>query len=76
VLLRGLGRLNIYPGDDVGARNNLRSWLKLRKPLDYEGVQRVTAKWQPYAGFVYFHLLLDRLDVAGHLAPKSAANQL
>jgi DNA-3-methyladenine glycosylase II len=76
VLLRGLGRLNVYPGDDVGARNNLRSWLKLRKPLDYEGVHCITAKWQPYAGFIYFHLLLDRLDAAGHLAPKSAANQL
>ena len=35
VLLRGLGRLNVYPGDDVGARNNLKSWLKLRKPLDF-----------------------------------------
>ena len=76
VLLRGLGRLNVYPGDDVGARNSLRYWLKLRKPLDYDGVRRVTAKWQPYAGFVYFHTLLDRLDAAGHLTPKSAANQL
>jgi DNA-3-methyladenine glycosylase II len=45
VLLRGLGRLNVYPGDDVGARNSLRSWLKLRKPLDYNGVDRVIAKW-------------------------------
>jgi DNA-3-methyladenine glycosylase II len=76
VLLRGLGRLNVYPGDDVGARNNLRSWLKLSKPLDYDGVRRVTAKWQPYAGFVYFHMLLNRLDAAGHLAPKSTASQL
>jgi DNA-3-methyladenine glycosylase II len=68
VLLRGLGRLNIYPGDDMGARNNLRSWLNLKKPLDYDGVQRVTAKWQPYAGVVYFHMLLDGLDRAGNLA--------
>jgi DNA-3-methyladenine glycosylase II len=51
-LLRGLGRLNVYPGDDVGARNNLGSWLRFTKPLDYEGVHRVTAKWQPYAGVV------------------------
>jgi DNA-3-methyladenine glycosylase II len=28
VLLRGLGRLNVYPGDDVGARNNLKCWPK------------------------------------------------
>ena len=67
VLLRGLRRLDVYPGDDVGARNNLQRWLKLEKPLDYNSVRRVIAKWQPYAGFIYFHLLLDRLTEAGHL---------
>ena len=71
VLLRGLGRLDVYPGDDVGARNNLQRWLKLRKPLDYDGVRRITTRWQPYAGLVYFHMLLNRLDAAGHLALKS-----
>ncbi len=66
-LLRGLGRLDVYPGDDVGARNNLRRWLGLRRTLDYEGVRRITARWQPYAGLVYFYMLLDRLAAAGHL---------
>jgi DNA-3-methyladenine glycosylase II len=70
VLLRGLGRLHLFPGDDVGARNNLRRWLRLRKALDYEGVRRVLARWDGYAGLVYFHLLLDRLAVAGHLTEK------
>lgn len=68
-LLRGLGRLDVYPGDDVGARNNLKSWLGLRKTLDYEGVRRITTRWQPYAGMVYFHMLLDRLAAAGYLKP-------
>jgi DNA-3-methyladenine glycosylase II len=27
VFLRGLGRTHIFPGDDVGARNNLQRWL-------------------------------------------------
>jgi DNA-3-methyladenine glycosylase II len=66
VLLRGLGRLDVYPGDDVGARNNLKRWLHFRKPLDYEGVGRVTKRWQPFAGLVYFHMLLDRLAAAGN----------
>ncbi len=66
-LLRGLGRLDIYPGDDVGARNNLKRWLRLRKPLDYDGVRRVTARWQPYAGLVYFHMLLEGLRARGIL---------
>jgi DNA-3-methyladenine glycosylase II len=67
VLLRGLGRTHVFPGDDVGARNNLRRWLRLTKPLDYQGVRRVLSRWGDYAGLVYFHLLLDRLAEAGHL---------
>jgi DNA-3-methyladenine glycosylase II len=67
ILLRGLGRLHIFPGDDVGARNNLQRWLRLKKPLDYEGTHRLLAKWRPYAGFIYFHLLLDGLAEAGVL---------
>jgi DNA-3-methyladenine glycosylase II len=68
VLLRSLGRTHVFPGDDVGARNNLQRWLRLDKPLDYEGVRRVLSRWDRHAGLVYFHLLLDRLAVAGHLA--------
>lgn len=68
-LLRGLGRLHVFPGDDVGARNNLQRWLGLKKPLDYEGTRRILAKWSPYAGFIYFHLLLDSLAEAGALTP-------
>jgi DNA-3-methyladenine glycosylase II len=67
VLLRGLGRTDVFPGDDVGARNNLHRWLRLTKPLDYDGVRRVLSRWDGYAGLVYFHLLLDRLAEAGHL---------
>ncbi len=69
VLLRGLGRLDVFPGDDVGARNNLRRWLGLATPLDYEGVRHTLAAWQPYGGLVYLHLLLDSLAAAGHVQP-------
>jgi DNA-3-methyladenine glycosylase II len=75
VLLRGLRRLDVYPGDDVGARNNLRRWLGLRRTLDYEGVRRITARWQPYAGLVYFHMLLDRLAAAGYLRSQAGSIQ-
>lgn len=40
VLLRGLGRLHIFPGDGVGARNGLRRWLDLSEKLGYDGVRR------------------------------------
>ncbi len=68
VLLRGLGRLDSFPGDDVGARNNLARWLGRPDPLDYAGVRAAVAPWQPYAGLVYFHLLLERLAAAGAIA--------
>ena len=67
VMLRGLGRLHVFPGDDVGAQKNLARWLGRPSPLDYAGVKRVVDKWQPYAGMVYFHLLLDGLSKAGAL---------
>lgn len=67
VLLRGLRRLDRFPGDDVGARNNLCRWLGLTEPLDYVGVQQTLARWRPYGGLLYFHLLLDRLAEAGYL---------
>jgi DNA-3-methyladenine glycosylase II len=67
VLLRGLGRTNVFPGDDVGARNNLERWLHLRKKLDYVRVQRVLHKWKDYGGLIFLHLLLKSLDEAGSL---------
>jgi DNA-3-methyladenine glycosylase II len=68
-LLRGLGRLEVFPGDDVGARNNLRHWLGLPDSLDYAGVREAVAPWQSYAGLVYLHLLVDRLAAAGQVMP-------
>ena len=66
-LLRGLGRLNVFPGDDVGARNNLARRLQLKGPLDYAAVQDAVRPWQPFAGLVYFHLLLANLADRGVL---------
>lgn len=68
VMLRGLGRLNVFPGDDVGAQKSLARWLGRPSALDYAGVAKAVAKWQPYAGMVYFHLLLDGLARTGDLA--------
>ena len=65
VLLRGLGRLHVFPGDDVGAHNKLRRLFGIDTPLDHEAVGRLVARWHPYAGVVYFHLLLDSLSRAG-----------
>ncbi len=66
-MLRGLGRIHLFPGDDVGARNKLRRWLKLKKPIGYGDVHDILSKWEPYGGFIYFHLLLDSLAEEGFL---------
>jgi DNA-3-methyladenine glycosylase II len=68
VLLRGLGRLHVFPGDDVGARKSLARWLGRSSPLDYAGVQKAMEGWRPYAGLVYFHLLLEGLSRSGNLS--------
>ena len=74
VLLRGLGQLHVFPGDDVGARNNLQRWLNLSAPLKYEGVRQALARWQTYAGLIYFHLLLDRLAQTGAITVGNQFN--
>ena len=67
VLLRGLGRLHVFPGDDIGARRHLERWLGSRRPLDYEGVRTTLRKWAPWAGLLYFHMLLDGLAASGRV---------
>lgn len=71
VLLRGFGRLDMFPGDDVGARKRLALWLGRDGPLDYDAVSRTVKRWQPYAGLVYFHLLLAGLVESGEMPQHS-----
>ena len=72
-LLRGLGRTHVFPGDDVGARNRLQHLLKLPQKLDDAAVARRLRRWRPYAGLVYFHMLLDGLADAGRLEELAGA---
>ena len=53
--------MHVFPGDDVGARNKLKRVLAIETPLGYEDVCRLVSRWHPFAGVVYFHLLLDSL---------------
>ncbi len=67
VLLRGLGRVNIFPGDDIGAKNNLQRLFHMNKRPNYEEIKELTSQWHPYEGLVYFHLLLDKLHTKGYV---------
>jgi len=66
-MLRGLGRLNVFPADDVAGVRNLHRWLKLRKIPDYKKARRLLSRWYPYEGLLYFHFLLAKLDSHGFL---------
>lgn len=67
-MLRGLGRLSIFPGDDVGARKKLRVWLGITdasEEMTYEKVNSLLSRWKTFAGFIYIHLLLSGLADKG-----------
>jgi DNA-3-methyladenine glycosylase II len=72
-LLRGLGRLNTFPGDDVGARNNLKRWFGIEKPLSYHDVNTIMAKWHPFEGLIYIHFLLNNLYEHGFVTEEMGA---
>jgi DNA-3-methyladenine glycosylase II len=69
ILLRGLGRVHIFPGDDVGARNGLKRLLNLGDDLDYDGVKQALVEWKDYGGMMYFHLRLNQLEKSGYIRP-------
>ena len=60
VLLRGLGRLHVFPQSDVGALNGLRSFLAVSGRQ--VSPRAALVGWAPDAGLVYFHLLLRGLE--------------
>lgn len=59
VMLRGLGRLDVYPADDVGSQNRFQRWWNLETRPDYDAIQSIVGRWRPYRGLIYFYLLLD-----------------
>jgi len=59
VLLRGLGRLHVFPRGDSGALAGLRRFLVGTELED--NPDAALARWAPNAGLVYFHLLLRGL---------------
>ena len=71
-LLRGDGRLGIFPGDDVGVRKHLEKWLDLSHRLDYDGVGRILETWQPFGGMIYLHLLTASLVDSGRVMQSEA----
>ena len=59
VMLRGFGRIDIFPGDDVGGRNKLYEWFDIDSAATYDGVSAMLKRWHPYAGLIYLHLIVN-----------------
>jgi DNA-3-methyladenine glycosylase II len=73
VLLRGLGRLHVFPQSDVGALNGLRSFLA--SSGRQESPRAALVRWAPDAGLVYFHLLLRGLEQASERSGSQHADR-
>ena len=71
VLLRGMGRLHVFPQSDSGALNGLKRFLAAAGRDDDS--QTALASFAPDAVLVYFHLLLRGLEQQG-LLDRSAPN--
>ncbi|HTD78758.1 MAG TPA: hypothetical protein VK898_14065, partial [Chloroflexota bacterium] len=64
IALRGLGRLDVFPRGDVGARRLLAQLLGLPAPLTESEESALLDRLGPTRGFVYFlGLAASRLDV-------------
>ena len=58
-LLRGLGRLEVFPVGDVSAARTLGELLG-KTPLTPEEAEAFALQWKEYAGLLYFHLWGNR----------------
>ena len=70
ILLRGLGRLDVFPANDSSVARNL-ALLGGPAPLDAESLLQHLG---PDRGMLYYHLLLGRLEARGDLASLPSRN--
>ena len=59
-MLRYFGRLNIFLGMTL-ARIIFCSLQNLDHKPNYDEIRGIIDSWNPYAGLIYFHLLLDKI---------------
>jgi len=67
ILLRGLGRLDVFPMNDTSVARNL-ALVAGSAPVDVEGALHALS---PQQGMLYYHLLLARLETRNELGRAS-----
>lgn len=70
ILLRGLGRLDVFPANDTSVASNI-ALVAGSPPFD---AQSVLDALGPQRGMLYFYLLLARLEVRGEIGRASFEN--
>jgi DNA-3-methyladenine glycosylase II len=68
ILLRGLGRLDVFPANDSSVARNL-AMVAGSTPLDLDAS---LGALRPQQGMLYYHLLLARLETRGEVGRPSA----
>lgn len=48
-LMFSLGRLDVFPVDDLGVRNAMLNLYELEPPVSHDDFRAIAEKWQPYA---------------------------
>ena len=72
ILLRGLGRLDVFPMNDSSVARN----LSLVTSSDRMDLESALDSLSPQQGMLYFHLLLARLETRGDLGRASGALEI
>lgn len=72
ILLRGIGRLDVFPMNDSSVARNLIA-VAGTAPVDIDRVLRMLG---PQRGMLYYHLLLARLDARGDIGRASSLSGL
>jgi DNA-3-methyladenine glycosylase II len=73
ILLRGFGRLDVFPAGDSGARRGMRGLLALEEADIARDGASVLDALGPWRGMLYYHLLLWRLRGRGVFTPARGA---
>lgn len=61
ILVRGLGRLDAIPADDMALRNSLSSTFSGNgKKLSSNEVRKMSLRWGKYSGYVGYYFLTDQ----------------
>lgn len=55
-LMFNLGRLDVFPVDDLGIRNGMTRLYKLRGRVTNERLERIAERWRPYRSLACWYV--------------------